>query len=99
MRVPTPEVYSEWGYNSNIMSVFRTDRIPSLSRIPKELGREERYCERCDETGTHILYRVPKKVVLLYVKNHPENVHATCIKCAWSTVLTGEERDRVLENR
>ena len=81
------------------MSVFRTDRIPSLSRIPKELGREERYCERCYETSTHILYQVPKKVVLLYVKNHPENVHATCIKCARSTVLVGDERDRALENR
>src|ERR687885_3069077 len=74
------------------MSVFRTDRIPSLSRIPKELRREERYCERCHETSTHILYQVPKKVVLLYVKDHPENVHATCIKCARSTVLIGEER-------
>jgi hypothetical protein len=84
---------------SDIMSVFRTDRIPSLSRIPKELGREERYCERCDDTATHILYRVPKKVVLLYIKNHSENVHATCIKCARSTVLVGEERDRALEKR
>ena len=99
MRVPTPEVYSGWGYNSNAMNVFRTDRIPSLSRIPKELGREERFCERCGEAGTHILYRVPKKVILLYVKDHPENVHATCIKCARSTVLTGEERDRALQNR
>jgi hypothetical protein len=81
------------------MSVFRTDRIPSLSRIPKELGRAERYCERCDETDTHILYRVPKKVALFYVKNHPENVHATCTKCARSTVLVGQERDRALEKR
>ena len=81
------------------MSVFRTDRIPSLSRIPKELGREERFCERCGETSKHILYRVPKKVLLLYLKDHPENVHSTCIKCARSTVLTGEERERALENR
>ena len=98
MRVPTSEVYSGWDYNSNIMSVFRTDRIPSLSRIPKELGREERFCERCGEASTHILYWVPKKVLLLYLKDHPENVHATCIKCARSTVLTGEERERALEN-
>jgi len=41
---------------------------------------------------------VPKKVVLVYVKNHPENVHATCIKCARSTVLTGEERERALSS-
>ena len=99
MRVPTFEVYSGWDYNSNTMSVFRTDRIPSLSRIPKELGRKERFCERCGEASTHILYRVPKKVLLLYLKDHPENVHATCIKCARSTVLTGEERERALENR
>ena len=76
--------------------VFRTDRIPSLSRIPKELGREERLCARCGETTVHILYRVPKRVILLYVKDHPENVHATCIKCARSTVLAGEERTRAL---
>lgn len=80
------------------MSVFRTDRIPSLSRIPKELGREERYCERCDSRTQHILYRVPKKVALLYFKEHPENLHATCIACARSTVLTGEERERVLSS-
>jgi hypothetical protein len=78
------------------MSVFRPDRLPSLSRLPKELGREERSCERCGEITVHILYRVPKKVILLYIKDHPENVHATCIKCARSTVLTGEERDRAL---
>ena len=78
------------------MSIFRTDRIPSLSRLPKELGREERPCERCDAATEHILYRVPKKVVFLYLKEHPENLHATCIECAKSTVLTGEERDRVL---
>ena len=78
------------------MSIFRADRIPSLSRLPKELGREERPCERCNDQTEHILYRVPKKVMLLYLKEHPENLHATCIVCAKSTVLTGEERERVL---
>ena len=77
-------------------SIFRTDRIPSLNRIPKELGREERLCEHCGESAGHILYRVPKKVLLVYVKEHPENVHATCLLCAHSTVLTGEERERAL---
>ena len=80
------------------MSVFHPDRLPSLSRLPTELGREERFCEACGESTEHILYRVPKKVVLVYVKNHPENVHATCIKCARSTVLTGEERQRALSS-
>jgi hypothetical protein len=78
------------------VSVFHPDRLPSLSRLPKELGREERFCDACGESTEHILYRVPKKMVLVYVKNHPENVHATCIKCARSTVLTGEERQRAL---
>ncbi len=78
--------------------VFRTDRVPSLSRIPKELGREERLCERCGAQTQHILYRVPKKVVLVYVKEHPENLHATCVVCARSTVLTGEERERTLSS-
>jgi hypothetical protein len=78
------------------VSVFHPDRLPSLSRLPTELGREERFCEACGESIEHILYRVPKKVVLVYVKNHPENVHATCIKCARSSVLTGEERERAL---
>ncbi len=80
----------------SILSIFRPDRIPSLSRLPKELGREERPCERCGKRTEHILYRVPKKVVLLYVKEHSENLHATCVVCAKSTVLTGEERERVL---
>jgi len=80
----------------SILSVFRTDRIPSLSRLPKELGREKRHCARCDGRTEHILYRVPKKVVVLYVKDHAENLHATCVVCAKSTVLTGEERDRIL---
>jgi hypothetical protein len=79
-------------------NIFRTDRIPSLSRIPKELGREERFCERCAARTEHILYRVPKKVVLIYVKEHSENLHATCVVCAWSTVLTGEERERILSS-
>ena len=78
------------------MSVFRPDRLPSLSRLPKELGREERPCARCGGRTEHILYRVPKKVVLLYVKDHSENLHATCVVCAKSTVLTGEERERAL---
>ena len=80
------------------MSIFRTDRIPSLSRLPKELGREERFCERCEARTEHILYRVPKKVVLLYVRAHSENLHATCVACARSTVLTGKERERVFES-
>ena len=80
------------------LNVFRTDRIPSLSRIPKELGREERFCERCEARTEHILYRVPKKVVLVYVREHPENLHVTCIVCARSTVLAGEERERVLSS-
>ena len=78
------------------MSVFRTDRIPSLNRLPKELGREKRRCEVCGETTEHILYRVPKKVAFVYLKDHPENVHATCIRCARSTILNGDERERVL---
>jgi len=78
------------------VSIFRTDRIPSLSRLPKELGRETRFCERCEAHTEHILYRVPKKMMLLYLKEHPENLHATCTVCAKSAVLTGEERERVL---
>jgi hypothetical protein len=77
------------------VSIFRTDRIPSLSRLPRELGREERPCERCGANTEHILYRVPKKVVFVYLKDHPENLHATCVQCAKSTILTGEERERV----
>ena len=81
------------------MSVFRTDRIPSLNRLPRELGREQRPCEACGETTEHILYRVPKKVAFVYLKDHPENVHATCIKCARSTILTGEDRTRALSSK
>jgi hypothetical protein len=92
-----PGVYSERGYNS-IMSVFRPDRLPSLSRLPAEVGREERFCEACGEAAVHILYRVPKKVIVVYIKDHPESLHATCIKCARSTVLTGEERERALSS-
>ena len=82
----------------SMSNVFGTDRIPSLSRIPKELGREERICERCEAQTEHILYRVPKKVVLVYVKDHAENLHATCVVCARSTILTGEERERILSS-
>ena len=78
-------------------SIFRADKIPSLSRLPKELGREERPCERCGERTEHILYRVPKKVMVLYVNDHPNNLQATCVACARSTVLTGEERERILD--
>ena len=78
------------------MSIFRTDRIPSLSRIPEELGREDRACSRCGRETEHIVYRVPKKVGFFYIKDHPKNLHATCIACARSEVLTGEERERAL---
>ena len=76
--------------------VFRPRRLPSLSRLPKELGREERFCEPCDKETVHILYLLPKKRLFFYVKDHPENVHATCIECARSTVLSGEEREHAL---
>ena len=78
--------------------IFRTDKIPSLSRIPTELGREERFCDYCETQGMHILYRVPKKFVLVYVKDHGKNLHATCLSCAHSTVITGPERERVLSS-
>jgi len=78
------------------VSIFHPNRIPSLSRLPKELGRDDRLCERCGTRTEHILYRVPKKVVLLYVKEHAENLHATCVVCAGSTILVGEERERIL---
>lgn len=80
----------------SVASIFRPDKIPSLSRLPKELGREERPCARCERRTEHILYRVPKKVLMLYVNDHPENLHATCVACARSTILTGEERGRIL---
>ncbi|MGH3086651.1 MAG: hypothetical protein ACRDSJ_04955 [Rubrobacteraceae bacterium] len=81
------------------MSIGRTfwpERIPSLSRLPKELGREERLCERCGRRTEHILYRVPKKVAFVYIKDHKENLHATCVSCAKSVVITGEEREKLL---
>jgi hypothetical protein len=79
--------------------IFRPEKLPSLSRIPKEMGREERLCGRCEKRTEHILYRVPKKVaVFFYVKEYPENLHATCVACARSTVLTGEERERALSS-
>lgn len=81
------------------MSVFGTDRIPSLSKIPKELGREVRPCDRCGTETQHILYLVPKKLAFVYLKDHPKNLQATCVGCARSTVMTGEERDRVLASR
>lgn len=76
--------------------VLWPDRIPSLSRIPKKMGREVRPCERCGKETEHILYLVPRKVAFLYFKDHEKNLHATCIECARSEVITGEERDRVL---
>ncbi len=79
-------------------SIFRPERIPSLSRLPKELGREERVCERCGRDTEHILYRVPKKRLFFYVKEHPENLHATCKECARSNVLTGEDREQALSH-
>ena len=78
--------------------IFRTEKIPSLSRLPKELGREDRFCERCKRLTEHILYRVPKKVILVYVKDHEKNLHATCISCAKSEVLAGEDRKRTLSS-
>jgi hypothetical protein len=75
---------------------LRRDGLPTLSRVPTELGREERRCERCDAATEHIIYRVPKRVLVVYVKNHENNVQATCKVCARSTVLTGSERDRAL---
>lgn len=81
------------------MSVFRTDRIPSLSKIPEELARDQRPCDRCGRETQHILYLVPKKLAFVYLKDHPENLHATCVGCARSTVVTGGERDRILDSR
>lgn len=75
---------------------FRPEKIPSLSRIPKEVGRGERTCERCGVTGENIYYLVPRKIAFLYFRDHPKNLHATCMSCAGSEVVTGEERDRVL---
>ena len=35
--------------------------------------------------------------MMLYVNDHPNNLQATCVACARSTVLTGEERERILD--
>ena len=75
----------------------RKDGLPTLSRMPEEIGRERRYCERCAAETEHIVYRVPKKVLVLYFKNHGKNVHATCKECAGSTILSGEDRERALK--
>ncbi|MGI8650760.1 MAG: hypothetical protein ACR2KW_10345 [Rubrobacter sp.] len=77
-------------------SVFKPERIPSLSRIPKEVGRGIRTCERCGVTGENIYYLVPRKIAFLYFRNHAHNLHATCMSCAGSTVVTGPERDGIL---
>ena len=46
------------------MSVFRPDRLPSLSRLPKEVGREERFCEgKVAEVRTAVLYEKSHSVV------------------------------------
>lgn len=79
-------------------SIFRTEKIPSLSRLPKELGREDRFCDYCGTQGEHILYRVPKKMIVVYLKEHGKNLHATCLSCAHSTVITGPEKERVLSS-
>lgn len=81
----------------NLGGIFRPERIPSLSRIPKEVGRGERACERCGTTGENIYYIVPRKITFLYFRDHARNLHATCMSCAGSTLITGEERDRILE--
>lgn len=78
-------------------SVTRKDGLPTLNKMPEEIGRERRYCERCAAETEHIIYRVPKKVLLLYFKNHDKNVHATCKECARSVILSGSERERALE--
>ncbi len=82
----------------SIGKAFRPEKIPSLSRIPKELGREERRCEACQRRTEHILYEVPKKVAFLYFKDHKENLHATCVSCAKSVIIVGEEREKVFES-
>ena len=82
----------------SIKQIFRPEKIPGLSRLPTELGRQERFCDHCGTHGENILYRVPKKVVLVYVKDHEKNLHATCLFCAHSTVITGSEKERVLSS-
>jgi len=75
---------------------MRRDGLPTLSRVPAELGRERRRCGQCGAVTEHIVYRVPKRVLLVYVKNHENNVQATCKECAHSVVLAGAERERHL---
>ena len=81
-----------------IGQIFRPEKIPGLSRLPTELGRKERFCDHCGTHGEHILYRVPKKFVVVYLKDHQKNLHATCLSCAHSTVLTGPEREQALSS-
>jgi hypothetical protein len=76
--------------------IFRPERIPGLSRIPKELVRRERFCERCGRSTEHIVYRVPKKVLFVYIKEHAENLQESCVACARSSVIRGREREELL---
>lgn len=76
--------------------IFRPERIPSLSRIPKELLRRNRLCERCGRETEHIVYRVPKRVLFLYIKEHAESLQESCAVCARSSVITGRDREELL---
>ncbi|CAN5532519.1 hypothetical protein BH24ACT22_BH24ACT22_10690 [soil metagenome] len=78
--------------------IFRPEKIPGLSRLPTELGRQDRFCDHCGTQGEHILYRVPKKFVVVYLKEHENNLHATCMSCALSTIITGPEKEQVLSS-
>ncbi|QYJ17014.1 hypothetical protein Rxycam_02851 [Rubrobacter xylanophilus DSM 9941] len=78
------------------MRIFRPERIPGLSRIPKELLRRERFCERCGRETEHIVYRVPKRVLFLYVKEHAESLQESCVTCARSAVIRDREREELL---
>lgn len=78
------------------MRIFRPERIPGLSRIPKELLRRERFCERCGRETEHIVYRVPKRVLFLYVKEHAESLQESCAACARSAVIKGRDREEIL---
>ena len=91
MRVPSRSYAASAG-------ATRKDGLPTLNKMPEEIGRERRYCERCAAGTEHIIYRVPKKVLVLYFKNHDKNVHATCKECARSTILSGDERERALSS-
>ncbi|MGB3632739.1 MAG: hypothetical protein WA982_01725 [Rubrobacteraceae bacterium] len=81
-----------------VVQIFRPEKIPTLSRLPTELCRRDRFCDHCGTQGEHILYRVPKKFVLVYLKNHDKNLHATCLSCAHSTVITGPEKKQTLSS-